>query len=122
MSDKPPAEAVLRVLSYNVHRWGDDRTALARVVKACASAASTYVSVVVRLWSCVSLAGVGVPNLEGNALWEHKTLHRLSRRPEKWETGASTGHFRWVALPSPRTQSPPQSRADAVPGNLVGSG
>jgi endonuclease/exonuclease/phosphatase family metal-dependent hydrolase len=27
---------VLRVLSYNVHRWGDDRTALARVVKACA--------------------------------------------------------------------------------------
>src|SRR5690349_21504905 len=36
MSDRPPAEAVLRVLSYNVHRWGDDRTALARVVKACA--------------------------------------------------------------------------------------
>jgi endonuclease/exonuclease/phosphatase family metal-dependent hydrolase len=32
MSDSPP----LRVLSYNVHRWGDDRTALARVVKACA--------------------------------------------------------------------------------------
>src|SRR5262245_16093280 len=29
----PPA---LRVLSYNVHRWGDDRTALARVVAACA--------------------------------------------------------------------------------------
>ena len=28
--------AVLRVLSNNVHRWGDDRTALARVVKACA--------------------------------------------------------------------------------------
>ncbi|MGW6198250.1 endonuclease/exonuclease/phosphatase family protein [Kribbella sp. NPDC055110] len=28
--------AMLRVLSYNVHRWGDDRTALARVVKACA--------------------------------------------------------------------------------------
>ncbi|WP_329475777.1 endonuclease/exonuclease/phosphatase family protein [Kribbella sp. NBC_01484] len=28
--------AVLRVLSYNVHRWGDDRTALARVVRACA--------------------------------------------------------------------------------------
>ncbi|WP_405057800.1 endonuclease/exonuclease/phosphatase family protein [Kribbella sp. NBC_01505] len=27
---------VLRVLSYNVHRWGDDREALARVVKACA--------------------------------------------------------------------------------------
>ena len=27
---------MLRVLSYNVHRWGDDRTALARVVKACA--------------------------------------------------------------------------------------
>src|SRR5438067_10607394 len=27
---------VLRVLSYNVHRWGDDRTALARVVTACA--------------------------------------------------------------------------------------
>lgn len=26
----------LRVLSYNVHRWGDDRVALARVVKACA--------------------------------------------------------------------------------------
>jgi endonuclease/exonuclease/phosphatase family metal-dependent hydrolase len=26
----------LRVLSYNVHRWGDDREALARVVKACA--------------------------------------------------------------------------------------
>ncbi|MGW7685740.1 endonuclease/exonuclease/phosphatase family protein [Kribbella sp. NPDC054772] len=26
----------LRVLSYNVHRWGDDRTALARVVQACA--------------------------------------------------------------------------------------
>ncbi|MFF0340615.1 endonuclease/exonuclease/phosphatase family protein [Kribbella sp. NPDC004875] len=26
----------LRVLSYNVHRWGDDRTALARVVRACA--------------------------------------------------------------------------------------
>ncbi|GAA1682923.1 endonuclease/exonuclease/phosphatase family protein [Kribbella yunnanensis] len=26
----------LRVLSYNVHRWGDDRDALARVVKACA--------------------------------------------------------------------------------------
>lgn len=36
MSDRPPAKAVLRVLSYNVHRWGDDRTALARVVKACA--------------------------------------------------------------------------------------
>jgi endonuclease/exonuclease/phosphatase family metal-dependent hydrolase len=27
---------VLRVLSYNVHRWGDDREALARVVRACA--------------------------------------------------------------------------------------
>ncbi|GAB3819710.1 endonuclease/exonuclease/phosphatase family protein [Kribbella italica] len=26
----------LRVLSYNVHRWGDDREALARVVQACA--------------------------------------------------------------------------------------
>ncbi|MFD7158487.1 endonuclease/exonuclease/phosphatase family protein [Kribbella sp. NPDC059898] len=26
----------LRVLSYNVHRWGDDRAALARVVRACA--------------------------------------------------------------------------------------
>ena len=26
----------LRVLSYNVHRWGDDRTALERVVRACA--------------------------------------------------------------------------------------
>jgi endonuclease/exonuclease/phosphatase family metal-dependent hydrolase len=26
----------LRVLSYNVHRWGDDRSALARVVRACA--------------------------------------------------------------------------------------
>ena len=26
----------LRVLSYNVHRWGDDRDALARVVRACA--------------------------------------------------------------------------------------
>ena len=26
----------LRVLSYNLHRWGDDRTALARVVRACA--------------------------------------------------------------------------------------
>ena len=37
MSGGPPGgEAVLRVLSYNVHRWGDDRTALARVVKACA--------------------------------------------------------------------------------------
>ncbi len=33
MSVGPPA--VLRVLSYNVHRWGDDRAALARVVKAC---------------------------------------------------------------------------------------
>jgi hypothetical protein len=32
MSDRPS----LRVLSYNVHRWGDDREALARVVKACA--------------------------------------------------------------------------------------
>jgi hypothetical protein len=30
MSDRPS----LRVLSYNVHRWGDDRVALARVVKA----------------------------------------------------------------------------------------
>lgn len=27
----------LRVLSYNVHRWGDDREALARVVRACTS-------------------------------------------------------------------------------------
>ncbi|GAA0625114.1 endonuclease/exonuclease/phosphatase [Kribbella sandramycini] len=26
---------VVRVLSYNVHRWGDDREALARVVRAC---------------------------------------------------------------------------------------
>jgi endonuclease/exonuclease/phosphatase family metal-dependent hydrolase len=26
----------MRVLSYNVHRWGDDREALARVVRACA--------------------------------------------------------------------------------------
>jgi endonuclease/exonuclease/phosphatase family metal-dependent hydrolase len=26
----------MRVLSYNIHRWGDDREALARVVKACA--------------------------------------------------------------------------------------
>jgi endonuclease/exonuclease/phosphatase family metal-dependent hydrolase len=34
MTPGPPG--VLRVLSYNVHRWGDDRTALARVVKACA--------------------------------------------------------------------------------------
>ncbi|WP_406056779.1 endonuclease/exonuclease/phosphatase family protein [Kribbella sp. NBC_00889] len=33
MSEGPP---LLRVLSYNVHRWGDDRAALARVVKACA--------------------------------------------------------------------------------------
>jgi endonuclease/exonuclease/phosphatase family metal-dependent hydrolase len=32
MSDGP----ALRVLSYNVHRWGDDREALARVVRACA--------------------------------------------------------------------------------------
>jgi endonuclease/exonuclease/phosphatase family metal-dependent hydrolase len=32
MSDSPS----LRVLSYNVHRWGDDREALARVVRACA--------------------------------------------------------------------------------------
>jgi endonuclease/exonuclease/phosphatase family metal-dependent hydrolase len=32
MSDGPS----LRVLSYNVHRWGDDREALARVVRACA--------------------------------------------------------------------------------------
>jgi endonuclease/exonuclease/phosphatase family metal-dependent hydrolase len=32
MSDRPS----MRVLSYNVHRWGDDREALARVVKACA--------------------------------------------------------------------------------------
>ncbi|MER7249887.1 endonuclease/exonuclease/phosphatase family protein [Kribbella sp. NPDC000426] len=31
MTDTPR----LRVLSYNVHRWGDDRTALARVVRAC---------------------------------------------------------------------------------------
>ncbi|TCC38114.1 endonuclease/exonuclease/phosphatase family protein [Kribbella speibonae] len=30
------SDGALRVLSYNVHRWGDDRTALARVVKACA--------------------------------------------------------------------------------------
>lgn len=28
--------AVARVLSYNVHRWADDRDALARVVRACA--------------------------------------------------------------------------------------
>jgi endonuclease/exonuclease/phosphatase family metal-dependent hydrolase len=34
MTDGPPA--VLRVLSYNVHRYGDDREALARVVRACA--------------------------------------------------------------------------------------
>ncbi|GAA1605789.1 endonuclease/exonuclease/phosphatase family protein [Kribbella sancticallisti] len=32
MTDGPS----LRVLSYNVHRWGDDRAALARVVRACA--------------------------------------------------------------------------------------
>jgi endonuclease/exonuclease/phosphatase family metal-dependent hydrolase len=32
MSERPS----LRVLSYNVHRWGDDREALARVVKAIA--------------------------------------------------------------------------------------
>lgn len=32
MTDGPS----LRVLSYNVHRWGDDREALARVVHACA--------------------------------------------------------------------------------------
>jgi endonuclease/exonuclease/phosphatase family metal-dependent hydrolase len=32
MSDRPS----MRVLSYNVHRWADDREALARVVKACA--------------------------------------------------------------------------------------
>jgi endonuclease/exonuclease/phosphatase family metal-dependent hydrolase len=32
MSDSPS----LRVLSYNLHRWGDDREALARVVRACA--------------------------------------------------------------------------------------
>ncbi|HEU4948499.1 MAG TPA: endonuclease/exonuclease/phosphatase family protein [Kribbella sp.] len=31
-----PAGPCLRVLSYNVHRWGDDREALARVVRACA--------------------------------------------------------------------------------------
>ena len=31
-----PTGEGLRVLSYNVHRWGDDRTALARVVQACA--------------------------------------------------------------------------------------
>ena len=30
------SDGALRVLSYNVHRWGDDRTALARVVRACA--------------------------------------------------------------------------------------
>jgi endonuclease/exonuclease/phosphatase family metal-dependent hydrolase len=33
---QPGEAAALRVLSYNVHRWGDDRAALARVVKACA--------------------------------------------------------------------------------------
>jgi endonuclease/exonuclease/phosphatase family metal-dependent hydrolase len=32
MTERPS----LRVLSYNVHRWGDDREALARVVRACA--------------------------------------------------------------------------------------
>lgn len=31
------AGPALRVLSYNVHRWGDDREALARVVRACAA-------------------------------------------------------------------------------------
>lgn len=36
MSDSPSRGGVLRVLSYNVHRWGDDREALARVVRACA--------------------------------------------------------------------------------------
>jgi endonuclease/exonuclease/phosphatase family metal-dependent hydrolase len=35
-SGPPVGEAVVRVLSYNVHRWGDDRAALARVVRACA--------------------------------------------------------------------------------------
>ena len=30
-----PAGPTVRVLSYNVHRWGDDRAALARVVRAC---------------------------------------------------------------------------------------
>ncbi|WP_432949403.1 endonuclease/exonuclease/phosphatase family protein [Kribbella sp. CA-253562] len=34
-ADSAPT-SVLRVLSYNVHRWGDDREALARVVRACA--------------------------------------------------------------------------------------
>ncbi|MFI5731419.1 endonuclease/exonuclease/phosphatase family protein [Kribbella sp. NPDC051587] len=33
---EPHPPAALRVLSYNVHRWGDDREALARVVRACA--------------------------------------------------------------------------------------
>ncbi|TWD83419.1 endonuclease/exonuclease/phosphatase family metal-dependent hydrolase [Kribbella amoyensis] len=32
-----PEGPTLRVLSYNVHRWGDDRAALARVVRACAA-------------------------------------------------------------------------------------
>lgn len=38
MSSRLPgmSEGGLRVLSYNVHRWGDDREALARVVRACA--------------------------------------------------------------------------------------
>lgn len=31
-----PVGPCVRVLSYNVHRWGDDRAALARVVRACA--------------------------------------------------------------------------------------
>ena len=31
-----PIGPFVRVLSYNVHRWGDDRAALARVVRACA--------------------------------------------------------------------------------------
>jgi endonuclease/exonuclease/phosphatase family metal-dependent hydrolase len=31
-----PVGPYVRVLSYNVHRWGDDREALARVVRACA--------------------------------------------------------------------------------------
>jgi endonuclease/exonuclease/phosphatase family metal-dependent hydrolase len=30
------SNGTVRVLSYNVHRWGDDRTALARVVRSCA--------------------------------------------------------------------------------------
>jgi endonuclease/exonuclease/phosphatase family metal-dependent hydrolase len=107
----------LRVLSYNVHRWGDDREALARVVTACrpdvmlaqeaptwfgtrrkreAMAASFGMSYVAGAARNVILVANGI-DLTGNRgwrIWRPFVRRRLNFVATQLPGGAVGGHLR----------------------------